>query len=382
MSKNPTNPRFNQNTHNVLNYTPDRMNVPDFIGQLDGFINGAVVELQQALGAVDYPGGLNMYIGKVGIAMTVARALGRSHHEAHYPDLNLLNSDSRHQSKGIGFTSDTLAVELYNSLRTKTPFSTDKLDYHGQHSDEILNGRAGLALLLDYFAQKGVKFTEPAIISHVLNQINLESFPWSWNDKVYYGAAHGTAGILLTLKRLGNHAHVDLFHRLIADAKLESGNFKSSEGSTKDELVQWCHGATGFVPLLYAYENSLRSTEERNTNSQNIHNALEVLWQRGILSKGCSVCHGVAGNGYPFLTAYIHTLNPHELAKAIAFAHEILYFGPLHACGTADRPFSLFEGLAGVVHYLIDLAELLQLTINHEDEKIRNFVLFDGLRIF
>lgn len=30
----------------------------------------------------------------------------------------------------------------------------------------------------------------------------------------------------------------------------------------------------------------------------------EVVWQRGLLRKGYSICHGVAGNAYCFLDLY------------------------------------------------------------------------------
>lgn len=38
--------------------------------------------------------------------------------------------------------------------------------------------------------------------------------------------------------------------------QLSSGNFPSSlESKSRDRLVQWCHGAPGFVPLcLLAYQ--------------------------------------------------------------------------------------------------------------------------------
>lgn len=30
----------------------------------------------------------------------------------------------------------------------------------------------------------------------------------------------------------------------------------------------------------------------------------EVIWQRGLLKKGCGICHGVAGNAYSFLSLF------------------------------------------------------------------------------
>jgi lantibiotic modifying enzyme len=30
----------------------------------------------------------------------------------------------------------------------------------------------------------------------------------------------------------------------------------------------------------------------------------DVVWQRGLLKKGCGICHGVAGNAYVFFQLY------------------------------------------------------------------------------
>ena len=38
-----------------------------------------------------------------------------------------------------------------------------------------------------------------------------------------------------------------------------------------------------------------------------LHTALkcgEVVWERGLLKKGCGLCHGTAGNAYTFLTLF------------------------------------------------------------------------------
>lgn len=46
----------------------------------------------------------------------------------------------------------------------------------------------------------------------------------------------------------------------LLDQKCFSGNPKSSEGSNKDRLVQWCHGAPGFVYLyILAHKVTLAS---------------------------------------------------------------------------------------------------------------------------
>ncbi len=33
----------------------------------------------------------------------------------------------------------------------------------------------------------------------------------------------------------------------------------------------------------------------------------EAIWERGLLTKGCGLCHGSAGSGYALLSVYQHT---------------------------------------------------------------------------
>ena len=43
----------------------------------------------------------------------------------------------------------------------------------------------------------------------------------------------------------------------------------------------------------------------------------EVVWERGILRKGCGLCHGTAGNAFAFLQLYGITGNPVYVARAV-----------------------------------------------------------------
>jgi len=83
----------------------------------------------------------------------------------------------------------------------------------------------------------------------------------------------------------------------LKSTRLPSGNYMSETNDQSDTLVQWCHGAPGFVYLfLRAYE----VTGEQSYLQRAIA-AGDVVWQRGLLKKGYGICHGVAGNGYTFL---------------------------------------------------------------------------------
>ncbi|CAG0878689.1 unnamed protein product, partial [Darwinula stevensoni] len=82
--------------------------------------------------------------------------------------------------------------------------------------------------------------------------------------------------------------------------------------------------------------------------------ASDVVWERGLLTKGYGICHGVAGNAYTFLSVYEMTHDPNQLHRTAQFAKFCSDYGK-HGCRHPDRPLSLFEGLAGTIYFLNDL---------------------------
>ncbi|CAD7931364.1 unnamed protein product [Amoebophrya sp. A25] len=74
----------------------------------------------------------------------------------------------------------------------------------------------------------------------------------------------------------------------------------------------------------------------------------EVLWKNGVLKKNASLCHGLSGNGFCFLALYRATSDDMWLRRAHVFARLIQ---EKHAANEwehpPDRPYSLFEGMAG-----------------------------------
>jgi lantibiotic modifying enzyme len=169
----------------------------------------------------------------------------------------------------------------------------------------------------------------------------------------YVGAAHGIASILHTLLHFPEH--IEPYRKLIVGTldyllslRLPSGNYPSSVGSSRDDLVQFCHGAPGVAMVfqkafeVYKDEKYLKAAE----------GAAEVVWDRGLLKKGNSLCHGVCGNGYVFLSLFRSTKNPEYLYKALCFAE--WSFDASHALDEPDRPYSLMEGIAGWGCFYLD----------------------------
>ncbi|KAF1742729.1 hypothetical protein MXB_284, partial [Myxobolus squamalis] len=136
-------------------------------------------------------------------------------------------------------------------------------------SNEILYGRSGYLYSL-LLLKRGTDFPID-ILSDVCKLIinsgknNLMSnnknkiLKYCWSKKMYLGALHGYCGILYML--------LD---------------------------PQWCHGAPGAIYL------AIRTYKYYEIASK----IANVIWKRGLLRKGIGLCHGVAGNGYSFLSIY------------------------------------------------------------------------------
>lgn len=83
--------------------------------------------------------------------------------------------------------------------------------------------------------------------------------------------------------------------------------------------------------------------------------AADLIWKKGLLRKGPGICHGVAGNGYAFLLMYRLTRESQYLYKASQFMKFLKDPQFINEARTPDRPYSLYEGLAGTVCFLLDL---------------------------
>lgn len=181
-----------------------------------------------------------------------------------------------------------------------------------------------------------------------------------WHEKKYLGAAHGIAGILYLLMQIKDPSFNDTLQTLVRPTvdwmlslQFPSGNCPSSIGSSSgDKLIHWCHGAPGWIYMfIKAYQ---LFSDEKYLEAAKRCSA--VIWERGILKKGYGICHGTAGNGYAFLAMYRMTNDQKYLYQAYKFAEWCIDYGK-HGCRIADAPYSLFEGMAGTIYFLIDLLD-------------------------
>eukprot|EP00820_Chromera_velia_P014525 Cvel_24689.t1-p1 / transcript=Cvel_24689.t1 / gene=Cvel_24689 / organism=Chromera_velia_CCMP2878 / gene_product=LanC-like protein 2, putative / transcript_product=LanC-like protein 2, putative / location=Cvel_scaffold2705:20536-24727(+) / protein_length=334 / sequence_SO=supercontig / SO=protein_coding / is_pseudo=false len=179
---------------------------------------------------------------------------------------------------------------------------------------DLLYGRAGTLFSVAYLRRRlrNPSLFSPeaaALVRQILDeglrkgaQIGT-SFAWEWHQKFYWGAAHGFAGILSVL--LLFPSEVDLAARemrlldvwnlladalgyLLSDAEggsggalLRSGNMKSSSSSTQDRLVQWCHGAPGWIWPLCLWVLQSRPSPwkgQRRKEHLILHALGEAVW--------------------------------------------------------------------------------------------------------
>ena len=278
---------------------------------------------------------------------------------------------------------------------------------------EVLYGRAGYLKAISFIRRETGHHDYDRIMARTLiGQIWREGkrfaeeinsplpLMWEWHSSLYLGAAHGVAGIL--------HALLDFPEELIevdvhawntlerTITKLNEfcwqGNLASSIPKTGGELdflrkcnrlVQFCHGAPGHVLLLNQmyikrHEHWLASTENAPQHLAKAKQiAKNVILSKGLLRKGIGLCHGISGNAYCFLSVYNAesrrgvknntTYTPKKSAQEpnewLIYAYTFANFALDHLDELElrpDRPFSLYEGLAGLLCLLLDLVDLKQ----------------------
>lgn len=149
------------------------------------------------------------------------------------------------------------------------------------------------------------------------------------------------------------------------------------QSSRPSPLVQICHGAPALL-LLLATAKRIPGLDEFHTPEWDdaVRLGSERIWEEGVLSKGGGICHGITGNAWPWLMLYekavveeraqqqqpnagTGNVSPQGklsaddlLSKALTFllaAKDTPPFAKKSRFRMPDRPFSLFEGLAGTI---------------------------------
>ncbi|CAM8907662.1 unnamed protein product [Rhodiola kirilowii] len=183
---------------------------------------------------------------------------------------------------------------------------------------------------------------------------------YRWHGTRYLGAANGLAGILhvllhFPLSEADSEDVKGTLRHMIANRFKHSGNYPSSEGSSRDDMVQWSHGAAGVALALCKASQVFPSERDLYEAATE---AGEVVWKNGLVKK-VGLADGIAGNTYCFLSLYRLTGDTLHLQRAQTFASylqlnavKLMSLQPQH---NPDTVFSLFQGLAGLACLWFDL---------------------------
>ncbi|EAA08412.4 AGAP003148-PA [Anopheles gambiae str. PEST] len=347
----------------------------------------------------------DLYVGIAGIAFMFWK-LAQSDETKHmFPCLELASKyigEAKHRSRekrdkssknavaflcgGSGIAAVSAAIanemgklqEMENDLESFLQGCPPCTNVKGTDADEVLVGRAGYLHGASWLNQAITpKPIENEAISEICQTLIKRgrsvahslrlAFPlmYEYHEKAYLGAAHGVCAILHALLESPwfDRDATDRFSgspTKLTDIKSTidyvltlqdgDGNFPTRIDSNR-MLVHWCHGCGGAIYLFAKAFLTFREDKYLDC----CRKCADELWRHGLLRKGPGICHGVAGNGYAFLLMYRLTGEKRYLYRAVKFAEFLNSSSFASVLLAPDRPFSLYEGLAGTVCFLVDL---------------------------
>jgi len=290
------------------------------IGDTSGCLQGALEDIianypprsryqQEALqGLCSGPTGLAYLLLRVSTMRPELTVLGQP--AIHWANCYISGSrghNLRLGSHGCGISDEKLAYGAVKAAVTKDIShvrqfvqSVEQVIAVQEYPDETVYGRAGTLYLLRmvrHWVPGCEKLVDPCV-AEISNTIMNRGPHWKWHGKRYLGAVHGDIGIItqlvLTSPELAPRLE-SVVDRLLG-MQLEDGNWPSSEesGSNGKGLVQFCHGAPGFVVSLWSLRPFFPGLMDKI--DQAVERGRACIWNQGLLKKEPNLCHGIFGN--------------------------------------------------------------------------------------
>ncbi|KAL7951945.1 hypothetical protein V8C42DRAFT_305725 [Trichoderma barbatum] len=170
---------------------------------------------------------------------------------------------------------------------------------------EIWQGRAGtlylMRLIRHHVPESAVLLEDPIAQNSqkiLADSINQDEGGWLFHKHKYIGAGHGDIGIVTQLALTTPALAPKLVPKLRELLNLQvDGNWpiaKEIDVARHPSLMQWCHGAPGFIFSLRAIRPHFSDLHEEIDAA--IKKGQEAIWKLGLLRKEPSLCHGILGN--------------------------------------------------------------------------------------
>lgn len=238
--------------------------------------------------------------------LSVASKLPREWAAAYLADLQSIGDVS---PNNCGILNEELSFCAVSAIHTQDLAFVRRMIQHIEQasfdrtgSNEWAVGRAGTLYLLR-LVRTSIPESEP-LVSPVIKRLvdfTLEVGPdWIFRDTRILGAGHGDVGILTQILLSDSSYAAELRPKLLEllDWQNAEGNWPHNAGADSKVLVQFCHGAPGFVFSLLAIRHVFPDLEERIDVA--IEKARALTWEKGLLRKIPNLCHGIAGNALAF----------------------------------------------------------------------------------
>ncbi|TVY87711.1 LanC-like protein-like protein [Lachnellula willkommii] len=162
---------------------------------------------------------------------------------------------------------------------------------------EWLKGRAGALYILRVMRKwlPDLATTINTVITSLIEAV-IPQQPWVWGGRQYLGTVHGEIGILTQIVLSDPSYAPKLQSKLLELLALqgEEGNWPVIEGK-EIGLIQFCHGAPGFVLSLLATRSHFPTLHTAIDAA--VARARNLIWEKGLLTKEPNICHGILGNG-------------------------------------------------------------------------------------
>ncbi|KAH7316464.1 hypothetical protein B0I35DRAFT_409662 [Stachybotrys elegans] len=251
-----------------------------------------------------------------------------------HPDLRIFGHDARSWAKqymagdrgdlvlekgNCGLASEKLSYEALRACMTGQMSDVIKFmssvpallgPYPPQEGDpypsEIAYGRSGMLYLLrlvKHWVPNSHAFLESPLerIADMIIRSDDDGLGnWEWHGKRYFGACHGDIGIITQVVLSVPSLAPQLAERVesLLDLQQDDGNWPSSAKALwhgkQATLVQWCHGAPGFIFSLQSLRPYFPGLQREMDEA--IERAQDLVWRHGLLTKEPSLCHGIFGN--------------------------------------------------------------------------------------
>ena len=303
----------------------------------------------------------------------------RKNHKSSETDCGFLCGNAGVYAVSTVIQKETGKVEESNKDLAKFLRGFDVCRMSQYEADEILVGRAGYLSGMYWLNQSMTPkpIHEEQILSvcsaimqrgrhYAKSMHHPMPLMYEYYESDYLGAAHGVSSILLMLLESPWFKHEGGSFPNISETKLEDirksidifltkqtseGHFPTRFYDSQKCLIHWCHGAPGSIYVLAKAYLLFKDAKYLEA----CRKCCDIIWTKGLLKKGPGICHGVAGNGYAFLIMYRLTKDAKYLYRATKFMEFLANSEFLTKSRVPDRPYSLYEGVAGTICFLVDM---------------------------